>query len=228
MVKKSTKRKRSTSSGGSKPKKQRFSQAKNVGAITKKNAVEWKNIDVGTAVTTVGGGSEWSILTFLNPVPQGTNSSQRIGRKLAMNRLHFRWVKSQTVPAAATDVGQYYPIRLLLVYDRSPQGALPLITDILSNAGFESHVNLDNSDRFIILRDMIVQEEQQFSAQLHSGKISLKFPQGLLCQWDNVAGGTIADITAGAIYFAYAMTGLPGATKAISVAFNSRIRYSDA
>lgn len=226
MVKKSTKRKRSTSSGGSKPKKQRFSQAKNVGAVTKKNAVEWKNIDVGTAPTNTFG-SDWSILTFLNPVPQGTNSSQRIGRKLAMNRLHFRWAKSQVAPATATSVGVIYPIRLLLVYDRSPTGALPGITDILSNGGFESHVNLDNSDRFIILRDMIVQEEQQHQSMYQSGKISLKFPEGLLCQWDNVAGGTIADITAGAIYFAWAATGIPAAGQ-VTVAFNSRIRYSDA
>jgi len=52
-------------------------------------------------------------------------------------------------------------VRMLLVYDTQPNGALPGITTVLKDANaaaattVNSHLNLDDRERFQIVRDML-------------------------------------------------------------------------
>jgi len=91
-------------------------------------------------------------VTALNLVATGTDYTDRIGRKIQMKSCniigHFLPEDSSVSPTLC---------RVMLIYDKEPNGAaLPAITDILKTADSRDQLNLDNRDRFIVLRDMFV------------------------------------------------------------------------
>jgi len=119
------KRRNSSASGGSKKKRQKTSafqkQQANVGASIRANVIEWKNVDIGSQLAIAASTSSFSTPVMLNPVGQGTGNNDRIGRKIAMTKLQLRWERWQ-------GTGVPDPFRILVVYDRSPNGATPAIT----------------------------------------------------------------------------------------------------
>lgn len=234
MVKKSTKRKRSKSSGGGmKRRKTGFqSMANNIGATTKQSATEWKNIDTGGTITVATGAPDWGALgagVFLNGIPAGVSSQQRVGRKVSMKSMTFRWSRNSpgTLVVGANNFVSPVPFRILIIYDRSPNGAVPPITDVLTSNAFEAIQNLPNSDRFLVLADRIPSKDQGHVATYMGGKMHVKFGAGLICQWFDTIGGLITDISAGAIYVYFGCTG-PTAAGNENFQFNCRIRYTDA
>lgn len=109
---------------------------------------EKKNIDVNTAATIVIGTATFSTMTHINPIAQGATANNRLGREANMRSLFYRWQGS----FAATTAGAS-PIRLLIVYDKQPNGAAPPILDVLAADAIESPMNLDWKKRFTILVD---------------------------------------------------------------------------
>lgn len=101
-----------------------------------------------------GGGSETVIL--LNGVQTGAGFFNRVGARIEMRNLHVRGLL-RNIATGIQDV-----MRMAIVYDRQPVGTLPVFTDIFlarTQTGATSgtgvaEVNLDNRDRFIILRDL--------------------------------------------------------------------------
>jgi len=97
-----------------------------------------------------------AVITPLNLIRAGSTFCNRIGRKIEMEsaRLVGALVPVRTV------VNQDY-VRIMIVYDRQTNGALPAIADILqttdqataNTTGTLSGVNLNNRDRFVILKD---------------------------------------------------------------------------
>ena len=113
-------------------------------AFQKSSGIERKNIDDSSAkwASTSAG---WSI-NCLNDVAQGTTAITRIGRKILMKSVLVQGL-------LATNTGN--SARVLIVYDRQPNGALPAATDVLTSNTIMAAQNLDNRDRFLILADIM-------------------------------------------------------------------------
>lgn len=94
-------------------------------------------------------------MVLLNGVQVGSGFFNRVGSRIEMKNVHIRGV----LVNSATAVQGY--LRLLVVYDRQPNGAALQITDILQSRDqtgaaattTKSEINLDQRDRYVILRD---------------------------------------------------------------------------
>jgi len=96
--------------------------------------------------------------TLLNGCIAGSQNYNRIGRKINMKSLQFRgMIAAATVATAADD----QLCRIVIVYDKQSNGAAPTWANVVQSqsiAGTTSSatsdmVNLDNRDRFTIVRD---------------------------------------------------------------------------
>lgn len=104
------------------------------------------------AFTTAGG------IIALNLIAPGSSYFNRIGRKIEMKSLNVNGV----ITLNATTVAGV--VRFLIVYDRQANGALPAVQDVIQTTDYlgtntlnvQSNINLNNRDRFTILRDMRV------------------------------------------------------------------------
>lgn len=192
-------------------KRSRPTFARQIGAAAGPSKPELK--DITTAFTlTSGTPVAWSTLQHVNPIPQGTTASSRVGRKLVLKSIAARFVVN---PGAGN------ACRWMIVYDHAPNGALPLITDVLSADSINGHVNLTNSDRFMILHDEYI--NQFTTGNTWSNKYYRKFTdQGLQSQWTTATTGTIADVVTGAIY-CLSITSAAAGTFSSTV----RVRFTD-
>lgn len=112
---------------------------------------ELKFIDTeisNSTITTTGS------VTLLNGVSQGTDFNDRIGRKIVLKSMIWNAaVFSNNTGAPNGDI-----IRLLVVYDTQTNSAsAPSVTDILAVADPTSPMNLNNRDRFHVLKDLKLQ-----------------------------------------------------------------------
>lgn len=93
--------------------------------------------------------------TLLNGVQVGAGFFNRVGSRIEMKNIHIRGI----IENIATSISSYG--RMLIVYDRQPNGAAPAITEVLQSrdqtgtaaTSSQSEINLDQRDRFVILRD---------------------------------------------------------------------------
>jgi hypothetical protein len=120
------------------------------------------------------------------------------------------------------------PCRVMLVYDRQPNGAFPAIADILYNAPagaveYGSGINMTNKSRFSVLRDLRIQVDP-------TNGDSFVFHTYSKCNAESefgADGGTIGDIRTGALYLV-AFTGILTGANVISIRnCMTRIRYFD-
>jgi len=86
--------------------------------------------------------------TSLCLIPQGTTDNTRIGQKINLKRIR---IKFNAILTANTVTGER--IRIILWKDKQANGAAPAVTDILTNADIDSFINMDNTERFEIIKD---------------------------------------------------------------------------
>lgn len=148
-------------SGASRPKRAKLSApAKRVlGKFVKScmdKEAELKHSATTLAATATASAGSIAAANLLVLSSQGTGVGQRVGNQWQLKRLVIRGVL--TLPAAT--VGD--TVRILLVVDRAPNGAVAAVTDVLQSASYISDYNLDNvshmgtSGRFSILSDRTV------------------------------------------------------------------------
>nr|WAE43121.1 MAG: capsid protein [Cressdnaviricota sp.] len=118
---------------------------------------EVKSVDLlaaGYAINTTG------TVAALNLMAAGSSYFNRIGRKLEMKSLQINGFLAPITANNQTVSGQG---RILIVYDRQPNGALPVWADVIksqtqasatTSSTINDFINLDNRDRFQILRDV--------------------------------------------------------------------------
>lgn len=82
-----------------------------------------------------------------NAMLQGTTASTRIGNKVVIKTFQLRGELVVPNDAPANTV------RLILLWDSQPNGALPALTDVLTATDGKSFMNLANRDRFWVLKD---------------------------------------------------------------------------
>ncbi len=105
------------------------------------------DVDVTDAIVATGG----FVVDTLHVIAQGTTESQRIGRKVVISKIMFKYsfdLPLSTIIGNTADV-----LRLIIFVDRQCNGAAATITDILNEADVRSFRNLENSARFRILLD---------------------------------------------------------------------------
>lgn len=103
------------------------------------------NVNATGTVSSTG-----EIFPTVNNIGQGTNESQRIGRKCTIRSL--QWHYTITLPVAASAIGDDV-IRVILYLDKQANGAAALVTDVLYVADYNAFYNPENMGRFRILMD---------------------------------------------------------------------------
>lgn len=167
----------------------------------------------------------------------GTDMNNRIGRKILLKSVYIRGhVSSQYATTAATGItlGQLY--RMIIFIDLQPNGAAPATTDLLVTAAPQSHLNLNNRDRFKILCDKQWTVDPYFYSTTASASVASASRQiwpvkkykklNIETVFNATNGGTIADIASGALYMFW--IGSSGTGNADGIAsVSTRVRFSD-
>jgi len=122
-------------------------------------SAELKAIDIAESTYVFRDPNSASAIILLNGIQTGSGFFNRVGSRVEMKNLQINGFLGPNTGATGTTPAM---LRLLIVYDRQPTGGLPVISDILqdrdqlgaaTNGGL-SHINLDNRDRFAILREL--------------------------------------------------------------------------
>lgn len=193
-------------------------------------------------ITTTGTNANALVLNCIQP---GSGSWNRIGRKIMLKSIRLRGTVafSSTPSAAGVENGNW--VRMVVVWDQQPSGAaIPTwetIFGITDQAGTESStimspVRYDNTDRFKVLRDKIIDYQLQPSTPVSTASISEQVTFDEYFQLGNrevVYSGqsnpcTIADISTGALYVYFrAFTSDTTQAASVSSVSYARLRYSD-
>lgn len=172
-----------------------------------------------TATMAAGGWAIPAVATLINGIAQGATETTRVGRKVTMKSILINWTY---VPLAALS-GTANP-RLTVIYDKQPSGVYPLITDIFHVNNHLSPMLLANSDRFSVLHNEILQNPNvNIAATTVAQMTGVMYIKCNLEAIFSGAGGLIANINSGALYFlSVDDTGLNSA-----VTYISRVRFVD-
>lgn len=197
------------------------------------NNVERKVNDIDTATYQANTTGVFTILCL--PVV-GADFNQRVGRKITIKSVYIKGMiqnEQAVTPTAGANGPQH--LRMVIVYDMQPNGAVPATTDLLVSATPASQLNLNNRDRFKVLADKefvmgptvysttATQSVASFNQQAYFVK---KYKKLNLEVVFSTSGGTIADITSGALYMFWIGSRVSGAGDGNFVG-STRVRYAD-
>lgn len=130
--------------------------------------IEKKYFDTATASASDNSGG--TIVPSLNLIPQGTTDVTRIANKITIRNINLRCVGTQDDLAAALfDNGI---LRVIVYVDKQTNGAAAAVTDILKSATLLSFRNLDQVDRFQILKDKFIHVPVLAANALHTSSSS--------------------------------------------------------
>lgn len=178
---------------------------------------------VDSALQTVAINTTGSVALVVT-IPQGATQITRVGKRVFLKSIQWRGVLSVDTTTTFTQ-GAW-----LLIYDKRPTGALPVIADIFNSASPNSMNNDDNSGRFEILKreDFILVGNSAtpstgMEARNATGYLKMK---RRVINYKSVNTGAITDIEEGAIYFVtIGQTAAGTADGNMSVIF--RARYTE-
>jgi hypothetical protein len=161
-------------------------------------------------------------MTEINVVRQDGTVSGRVGNKIVIKSISIRFGLSTTVIA-----GAIASFRMLLIYDKQPNGAFPAIGDIIMDQPAAlttslSSINIANKSRFQFIRDNFV----TINAGGDQCRIVHTYAKG---RWETEYGGnvgSIADFRTGSIllliFYSFQVVGNCSINQ-----MQSRIRYYD-
>lgn len=179
----------------------------------KKNIDDTNSLSPGVAVDT------FTAADLINGSVYGASAVQHVGRKITMTSINIRYSA-----ALAPTTTQGTQMRLLVVYDKQSNAALPAITDILAADSFNALNNLNNSDRFVTLFNHLTEPISVGNNFAVAGVLSKKINLDVI--FNAGTAGTVADIQTGAISIWAAQTGNAAVASPV-LTFRSRIRFLD-
>lgn len=196
-------------------------------AILRTKTDELKNLDVVTnnAITF---GQATANLALLNGCDDGATSTTRVGRKIIITSLSWRW-QGSLAPTTTGASG----LRLLIVRDSQSNGVAPTATDVLQVDTIYSMMNLDNSKRFKVLVDHLVPCVGTAGPQSWNEKGFLQFEKpaknkaGLEVTFNGNSTATITSINTGSIYALFYQNGSLLVASPTSNLY-TRLRFVDA
>jgi len=168
---------------------------------------EKKDITTATNAVAVPATATFSTPVLLNGCAQGNSGFTRIGRRLLMKSILFRYFFAP---------GSSSCFRILVVYDKQTNGALPATTDVVNTTDAHAPLNLINADRFVTVFDKIVDVNDVNMDTLYR-KVNLE------CLFGGT-GSAITDIASGSLFYMVApISAASGAT----LSFSCRVRFTD-
>lgn len=182
---------------------------------------ELKFIDVSTGGTLTFASDAFFAPILLNGCTQGSDATNRIGRKINIKSLYVRWEAH-----AGTTTTQGSPVRVIIAYDKQANAGAFGKTDLLLADDVLSPNNLSNRDRFVVLYDELSDTVANNAKPTVCGTCYKKLNLETLFNSGNA--GTIGDIQTGSIYIMAAWHGTSVGTANGAFNFRSRIRFVDA
>lgn len=202
---------------------------------------EIKAIDIPNASHVFRSTAVTTNVILLNGVQTGAGFFNRVGSRVEMKNLHIRG----NIEPIATSTPSC--MRMIIVYDRQPTGALPVISELIqardqdgnpTTQGY-AEINLDNRDRFQILRDIqlfvssltFVGAQESFIG-VQDGTVCYAINEfiklkGLGTHYNSTASPvTIANIATGALY-CFFLNGANGTDSSWQFTGQFRLRYND-
>lgn len=157
---------------------------------------ELKSIDLDLATTGASGdGGIKSTMgrTCANAISIGADINQRVGRKITIRSLEMHYNIT-----ADPDQDQPAVCRVMVIFDRQANGTQPAATDILTSASINAPKNLNNRERFQILKDDLVSvmrltDKNQVTSKWY-------FRTALPVVYNAGVAGTYADIASGSLW----------------------------
>lgn len=195
-------------------------QAIRTGGWANPAVAESKFIDTSPSPTLTPAVNTWvATPILLNGCVQGTEATNRLGRKITMTSLYL---KMQATLAATTTLGGY--IRYAVVYDKQANGTAPAITDVFLSNNQLSPNNLSNRDRFV----KIIDKETPVISVNGDPTVSIEEYRKLNLEtcFNTGNAGTIGDITSGSLYLFVANNGSFG-TAAPFFGGTCRVKFAD-
>lgn len=184
------------------------------------SGIENKHNDksVASAATTA------STVNPLSLMGEGTGSGQRAGLKITGHKLKLRWY----VQWAADVIYNNRGVRFIVVRDKNPDGAYPLVTDILESAHENSlYNNINEGKRFVVLYDTMCQPNVNSATagagnfRYYSHEINLRNTNIYFLDGNNTAASCGRNQI-----FAFWITNTNNANSP-DVSLNSRLYYTD-
>lgn len=181
---------------------------------------ELKHVDTTSSGTfDHSGGSPGIVL--LNGIVAGTGKSERVGRKILMKSLELR-IKFQK----GTNSNN---IRMLIVYDKQANQTLPTCADVVNvtTSALDPYQakNLDNAERFVILKDVNIDFANSGSVAPVTWFQKIFLRLNLPVRFDSTAGG-YTDITSGSLVLMFFDNNSTGSAYSTCY-YGARVKYSD-
>lgn len=193
-----------------------------------RTVVEKKYFDtVKDSASITGGGTVMNNSLLL--IGAGTGATQRVGRMIKLKSIHLR---GHVVSNLAT-ASDYY--RIVVYLDQQANGAAATLTDIFANGSggsapqITSYLNLQNSRRFKILRDMRMESQATLynSAATNFGQDIKHFDANISCDLTieyGTNGSAITDLKSnnvGIVVFSFHTSNLS------TISYVARVRFTD-
>ncbi len=172
-----------------------------------------------------------SVMTInnLTIIPQDTTESTRIGRKIVIRKIH--WKYSMTLPVAVGAGSTSDIVKVMLVLDQQTNGAAFAATDLIETDIWSAFRNLSNSKRFRVLYSKNIQFKAGGatpSGAAHVFSEDMKYVVGnktcnIPIEYDNTAQtGAIGTVRSNNLYWVtQSISGIIGGVGTV------RLRFSD-
>lgn len=194
---------------------------------------EIKYVDIISSDATINLSTSAVDFVLLNGVSQGSDNTNRIGRKVTAKALEINAVFTGNIPTnVASTSDQAAMVRWWVIVDAQADGATPISTDVWSGSDFiVDHRNLNNTERFKILRT----GEFVLGPQNGVGTAGSQMPSKyyLKCHIPlndaiRYAGtsAAVTDIASGAYYLCYCADTL-GQASGPSIKIGTRFKFID-
>lgn len=200
------------------------------------NTVEKKVFDTevdGTDSDTTG-----VVIPIFTP-PPGTGISERVGRKVQIKSIYLRgFVCTEAAATPGTGAASEVQMsRLIIGYDMQPNGSSPAVLDVLEQAKVYSQLNINNRDRFRIIKDKqwvfdpFIYNSTAGSALIGVNRTGYPLKIYKKCNMETIFNGnnghSAADVTTGLLFVLLITSTAAGTDKNVLYFFSTRVRYTD-
>jgi len=218
------KRKNSSTSTGTNHKRSKSAATQaQIKALQRDVEQKWYDTTFSDATVITTANDNATLSTFFTP-DRGVTQTNRIGRKVFVHSVQWKLIVMYKISDPSTTAGSS-AIRLVLVYDRQSNGVSPAVTDVFNTDAIESFTNKDNSKRFKIIADRLLEGISVSGPQNVAEEGIRLFKKPLETYFDGTGGG-ISDVTTGSYHW-FVWCGPYVLTQAPYTRLSLRVRYSD-
>lgn len=201
------------------------------------NSTELKVYDLPIATYQVS-----AVIGSITPIcipTLGTDMTNRIGRKILIKSFHIRGFVNSEITNNATATGNTLPqhVRMMIVWDTQPNGFPLTLAELLVSNDSGSQLNLNGRDRFKILcnKEWVLDPfhfsnaaGNSFCSSVNQIKLVKKYKKcNLEVVFNAVNGGTISDISTGALMMVWVGNAPAGANSDSNFVGTTRVRFQD-